>query len=776
MPARRNQVCHIPSAFRRVVFDASLSEVIGVYSAETFARHQKRGRAVAGLPTLKHVDSMTAAIFGNRLTAGMRFRRDTFVRVAILFFGIFALASVGLVAQAKPKKDKEKLPQYYDQWLNRDVAYIITKQERRTFLQLTSDQARDDFIKRFWAIRNPSPGSPVNTYEDQIYRRIAYANAHFGIGSGEAGWRTARGRAYITLGPPQQIQKYPSAPNLFPMEIWFYSTSNPALPPFFYLLFYQRDNVGDFRFYSPYMDGPDKLVGGNEVVNDPQDALTLIEDSVGSEVAHIAQTLIPGEPLDPNGRISLQSDILLAKIRDLADQPSNLDQLDRNRQLVANVTARLIVNTKNLDVVLFPVRDARGTTRLDYAVRLRSASDLTLTQNPDGDYSYAVEVRVRVLTSDGKLIFTQEKSVSGKFGKRRLDEIKGRPFGYEGSLPLAPGKYHLDFLLTDWTKQVGFHDQRDVTIPTVAANALVIPAILPFSAVTPIDRTKDGVTPFAMAGLRFTPLGTSALFYNPAQSMNIVYQIWAAPADPRVHAGQQLAVDYALGDPAIASRPPLAIKDTVDMGNFSPSGELVNGKKISLTDEQEGNYLLTVSVNYAGTAQAAQASLPLQILADVPTTTPWDVDEPGIDTDESRGILDQQRALCYLAQGQPDPARLWFRLALSKDRGDDVARAHLVQAYFNLQAYSAVVSLLNDVGITDDTDSATVAQIAESLLRTGDESKAFSLLEDKLRSRPDDGTLYLALSDCYQKIGDSHDQATMLQRAKSLLKDRPASN
>ena len=78
-------------------------------------------------------------------------------------------------------------------------------------------------------------------------------------------------------------------------EIWFYSNADdPALPPFFYVLFYQRDNIGDFRYYSPYMDGPDKLVTGTEAVNDPQSALKLIQSSVGSEVARVAQTLIPG--------------------------------------------------------------------------------------------------------------------------------------------------------------------------------------------------------------------------------------------------------------------------------------------------------------------------------------------------------------------------------------------------------------------------------------------------------------------------------------------------
>src|SRR6185437_1577550 len=197
-----------------------------------------------------------------------------------------------------------------------------------------SDDARDKFIEHFWAIRNPVPGSDVNTYKDDIYQRIAYANAHFGIGSGEEGWRTDRGRAYITLGAPKQIQRYYGAPNLRPMEIWFYSNASPALPPFFYIVFYQRDNLGDYRFYSPYMDGP--------------------------EVAHIAQTLLPGEPLDPNGRISLESDMLLANVKNFANLPANVDQLDRKNTLIESVTSRLIVDSNQLDIFLLPLRDDRG--------------------------------------------------------------------------------------------------------------------------------------------------------------------------------------------------------------------------------------------------------------------------------------------------------------------------------------------------------------------------------------------------------------------------------
>src|SRR5216683_2893455 len=116
---------------------------------------------------------------------------------------------------------KQKLEKNYRDWLERDVAYIITKDERDAFLKLNTDEAREKFIETFWEIRNPSPGSPTNSYKDEIYQRIAFADARFGIGSGVEGWRTDRGRTYITLGPPQQKQVLRNSANLFPIEIWF---------------------------------------------------------------------------------------------------------------------------------------------------------------------------------------------------------------------------------------------------------------------------------------------------------------------------------------------------------------------------------------------------------------------------------------------------------------------------------------------------------------------------------------------------------------------------
>ena len=677
----------------------------------------------------------------------------------------------------KGKKDEKQNPKNidisYKEWLERDVVYIITKEERDAFLHLNTNEARDKFIERFWAIRNPTPGSPTNSYKDEIYERINFASSHFGTGSGQEGWRTPRGQTYITLGPPQQKQVFRNRGNVYPIEIWFYSNTNQDLPPFFYVMFYQREGSGDYRFYSPYMDGPDKLVTGVEAINDTQSALRMINDSVGPEVAHISQTLLPDEPLGPSGQVSLASDIMLGKLKNLANMPYTKAELARRRAMLENVTSRFLVEGNNLDIVTLPVRDSHGLTRLDYAIRLRNPNDLTLTSEGDDRYTYSIEVRVRVFGADNKLIFTQQHSVSDSLDKKRLAAVKDKSFGYEGILPLPPGKYRLDFLMTDWAKKVGFHAEREVVIPLVDAKNFVVSGILPFSAMDSWDPAQVDFTPFSMAGVKFTPLAGSPLILNSDQKLQIAYQIWAPPKDPHDYAGEKLDVEYALGQPA-ATGGATVVKDVISMEQFDASGSLVNGKKLPLNAETLGGFILTVSVARAGTTERGFAKLNFRVTSDSSMPAPWDILDPAIAKDALRGVFDEQRGLCYISAKQPDEARAWFRRALDLDHSNDVARANLVDAYYSHKDFAAVVSLYDDTGVTDETDSATIVRIAESLQKTSDTKKAIALLERALDSRPKDGPLYLALAGYYEQVGDAKRAAELANKGKSLMGPQPA--
>ena len=103
---------------------------------------------------------------------------------------------------------KKELESPYKKWLDEDVIYIITPEERHSFLHLATNEEREQFIEAFWQRRNPDPDSPENTFKEEHYRRIAYANEHFA--SGIPGWKTDRGRIYIMWGPPDEIDSHPT--------------------------------------------------------------------------------------------------------------------------------------------------------------------------------------------------------------------------------------------------------------------------------------------------------------------------------------------------------------------------------------------------------------------------------------------------------------------------------------------------------------------------------------------------------------------------------------
>ena len=92
----------------------------------------------------------------------------------------------------------------YQRWLDEEVRWIITPEERAAFLRLSKDEDRDQFVVAFWLRRDPTPGTAENEFKEEHYRRLAYANEHFAYEI--PGWKTDRGRVYIVYGPPSDIK------------------------------------------------------------------------------------------------------------------------------------------------------------------------------------------------------------------------------------------------------------------------------------------------------------------------------------------------------------------------------------------------------------------------------------------------------------------------------------------------------------------------------------------------------------------------------------------
>ena len=133
----------------------------------------------------------------------------------------------------KMKKTLKELDTPYKTWLNEDVVYIISPEERKAFLQLETNEEREQFIEQFWLRRSSNPDLPDNDFKEEHYRRIAYANEHFA--SGIPGWKTDRGRIYIIWGKPDEIESHPTggtydrpmeegggSTTTYPWETWRY--------------------------------------------------------------------------------------------------------------------------------------------------------------------------------------------------------------------------------------------------------------------------------------------------------------------------------------------------------------------------------------------------------------------------------------------------------------------------------------------------------------------------------------------------------------------------
>jgi GWxTD domain-containing protein len=109
------------------------------------------------------------------------------------------------------KKLQKELETPYKKWLQEEVPYIISDEERAAFLQLQTNEEREQFIEAFWQRRDPTPDTVENELKEEHYRRIAYANERFA--SGIPGWRTDRGRIYIIWGKPDEIESHPTGGN-----------------------------------------------------------------------------------------------------------------------------------------------------------------------------------------------------------------------------------------------------------------------------------------------------------------------------------------------------------------------------------------------------------------------------------------------------------------------------------------------------------------------------------------------------------------------------------
>ncbi len=353
----------------------------------------------------------------------------------------------GNKSRKKKERKQEDAGKVYQRWLDNDVLYIITSEERQAFKKLQTDEEREQFIEQFWLRRDPDPDTPENEYREEYYRRIAYANEHYA--SGIPGWKTDRGRIYITFGPADEVESHPAGgpyerpfyegggqTSTYPFEIWFYR----------YL-----DGVGngiEIEFVDPSSTGEYRIARSP----DEKDALL-----------HV-----------PNAGLNFFEEIGLSRKQDrTAFSPGNRDKLPYGRrvqdspfeklQLLANLSKPPSVKFKDLQA-----RTSEPTIQFDilpfdmrvHFLRVNETSvvsSFTLQIN-NSDVSYkniggvsqgTLNVHARITALSGRKAGLFEDIIESRCREDELSQEVKRSSVYQKNVILEPGRYKVDIVVKD---------------------------------------------------------------------------------------------------------------------------------------------------------------------------------------------------------------------------------------------------------------------------------------------------------------------------------------
>jgi len=369
----------------------------------------------------------------------------------------------GLQLQAQVSK----LPVKFKKWLREEVIYIISHNESKVFKRLENDRERDLFIEEFWKQRDPTPGTPQNEFKETHYKRIEYTNHHFGRGTPVKGWSTDRGRFYIILGEPQQIQTYLNNRETHPIIIWYYQ-GNPRIgqPPQFRLLFFQRGGVGEFELYSPLVDGPKSLVpmaDSGQVVSTRQ--LVALR-SVGTESGGDAATERPVRREEQLGalmdiRDHTTSSVMIGEVEATPHKSIRDDYayefLEHKAVVEVSYSANHIPSRAQVQVL----RDQSGLFFVNYTVQ----PEVVSIDRYDEKYFTNIKMSVRVSDNEDKTIFQHSRDFPIELKENQLEAIGQRPFNLHDSFPIIPGVYTFHLLLENTVTKEFTSYENELIIP-----------------------------------------------------------------------------------------------------------------------------------------------------------------------------------------------------------------------------------------------------------------------------------------------------------------------
>lgn len=494
------------------------------------------------------------------------------------------------------KSLKQELGKTYKKWLDEDVSYIITDEERKAFKQLSNDEERDQFIEAFWQRRDPTPDTEENEFKEEHYRRIEYANEHFAAGI--PGWKSDRGRIYITYGPPDEIESHPSggtydrpieegggSTSTYPFEDWRYRYIE-SIGQEVIIEFVDTCMCGDYHMT---IDRGEK----DALLHTPNAGLTLYEQmgmaSKADRFTGGGLETLGGGPMS-SSNASKEFDRLEQYAKLSAPPPVKFKDLEEV------VSHKINVNMMPFDVLTGFVKVTGDTVLVPVTIQMKNR-DITFV-NKDGVQRGTVNIFVRVTTLTGRIAQTFEDTVQAMIPAELLAQAAENSQIYWKAIPLRSGRYRFDVVVKDVNGDRVGSWSRGVQVPEYADDHLETSSLIVADQMEPVATKNVGTGNFVIGATkvrpRVPPADGKPASFKRSQKMNFWMQVYNLTVDEKTHK-PSATVEYNVVNVATNKAVVHSIESTDQMGNVGE--QLTLQKSLSAANLDPGIYRIQIKVN-----------------------------------------------------------------------------------------------------------------------------------------------------------------------------------
>ncbi len=504
------------------------------------------------------------------------------------------------------KKKKQQMKDYaheikgpYKKWLDEDVVWIITDEEKQAFKQLSNDEERDSFIEAFWQRRDPTPDTEENEYKEEHYQRIAYANEHFAAGI--PGWKSDRGRIYIMYGKADEVESHPSGgsyerpmeegggeTSTFPFEDWRYRYLE-GIGQEVIIEFVDTCMCGEYHMT---MDRSEK----DALLYTPNAGLTMWEQmGMASKTSRFNGSNYERLGMGPDtaSQNAKQFDRLEQFAKLQAPPPVKYKDLEEI------VNSKIVLNPMPFDVRTDFVKVTSDTVLVPVTIQMKNR-DITFV-NKDGIQRGTVNIFARFTTLTGKIVQTFEDPVQVDVPEELLPRTAENSSVYWKAIPLRPGRYKLEIAVKDVNGDRRGVWSRGVVVPDFSnEEKLATSTLIVADQMEPVPTKTIGTGSFVIGTMKVRPRvaaadGKPALFkkdHDP--KLNFWMQVYNLTIDDKTHK-PSATFEYAIVNMATNKAVIQKIESTESMGNIGDQVTLQ--KSIVVANLQPGTYKIDIKVN-----------------------------------------------------------------------------------------------------------------------------------------------------------------------------------